>query len=160
MNLKEFTEKYGNKEVEEEKLKELLGMKVSKAWEPEYSEEYWCVGSFGDIYKEFWENMEEDKYKYSIGNCYKTEEEAVFARDKQIFTTKLERDFAENSDDIDWGNGDQNKYHMYIFEDNIKIDSYVSMDIGAPVTTDFGWLQNYIKENEADIKKYYFGKGE
>ena len=160
MNLKEFTEKYGNKEVEEEKLKELLGMKVSKAWEPEYSEEYWCVGSFGDIYKEFWENMEEDKYKYSIGNCYKTEEEAVFARDKQIFTTKLERDFAENSDEIDWGNMYQNKYQMFIYGDDIAKTFYNSTYLGVPVTTNREWLEKYIKENEADIKKYYFGKGE
>lgn len=160
MNLKEFTEKYGNKEVEEAKLKELLGIKESKVWKPVLGETYWYVDSFGDIYQNNGENMLGDKYRYNLGNCYKTEGEAIFARDKRIFMTKLERDFIENSDEIDWGNMYQNKYHMFICEDDIAKSFYNSTYLGVPVTTNRAWLENYIEENEADIKKYYFGKGE
>ena len=159
MNLKEFTEKYGNKEVEEAKLKELLGIKDSKHWKPVLGETYWYVDSFGDIYQDNWENMVGDKHRYSLGNCYKTKEEAIFARERQIFMTKLERDFAENSDEIDWRDSKQRKYNLYLSIGNVGINLQSTVSYGTPVTTDKEWLENYIKENEEEIKKYYFGKG-
>lgn len=160
MNLKEFTEKYGNKEVEEAKLKELLGIKDSKHWKPGLSETYWYVDSFGAIYQDNWEKMVGDKHRYSLGNCYKTEEEAIFERDKRIFMTSLERDFIENSEELDWENVVQNKYNLFIIAGVIRRELHTTVSLGVPVTTNKEWLENYIKENEADIKKYYFGKGE
>ena len=160
MNLKEFTKKYGNKEVEEEKLKELLGIKESKVWKPLFDEQYWYVDGWGDIYQDIWDNTTRiDKHRYSIGNCYKTEEEAVFARDKQIFMTQLERDFIESSDEIDWNNFFQEKYNLLYHneEDDIKIDLCRKINSSVSVTTNKEWLRNYIKENDENIKKYLFG---
>ena len=157
MNLKEFTEKYGNKEVDETELKELLGMKVSKAWEPKYRESYWLIDNFGGVSVSTWDDMIADTNRYNLGNCYKTKEEAIFAREKQIFMTKLERDFIENSDEIDWEDERQRKYNLDLYNGNVGVNRQYVVDFGIPVTTDFGWLQNYIKENEEDIKKYYFG---
>jgi hypothetical protein len=160
MNLKEFTEKYGNKEVEEAKLKELLGIKESKVWKPRLDDNYWWVNSAGEIYQGFWGNTGTQSYRYSVGNCYKTEEEAIFARDKQIFMTKLERDFEENTMPIKWHDQWQEKWYIVKIGGKVVADSFWVTQLYGPATTNKEWLENYIKENEEDIKKYLFGIGE
>lgn len=159
MNLKEFTEKYGNKEVEEQKLKELLGIKDSKVWKPRYGEVYWSVDSVGVVCKGIWGNTHFGSYRYDIGNCYKTEEEAIFARDKQIFMTKLERDFEENTIPIKWKDQWQEKWYIVKIGGKVVADSFWVTQLYGPATTNREWLENYIKENEEDIKKYLFGIG-
>lgn len=158
MNLKEFAEKYGNKEVEEAKLKDLLGITGSNVWKPRPDDSYWYADYAGNIYEGYWNSKREDLYRYSMRNCHKTKEEAIFARDKQIFMTKLERDFVENSEEIDWEDECQTKYGLVMIGLDIKVISYYLMNTGIPVTANREWLENYIKENKADVKKYYFGR--
>ena len=162
MKLNEVIAKYGNADVDESKIKEVLGVKESKVWKPKNDDRVWILTGNSTIIgiKEF--STEECGNYYQAGNCYQTKEEAEFARDKQIFLTKFERYLRENEDEpVDWENESQAKYSL---EFNFRINSKISivansyyMKQGAIYTTNFEALNNFIKDNEADIKKYMFG---
>ena len=76
-----------------------------KIWEPEYGERYWTIGSDGQINNCGWANDYIDLGTYSMGNCFRTKEEATFARETQKIKTELQR-FADEHNDPDqeeWG---------------------------------------------------------
>lgn len=159
IKLKEFTEKYGNKEVEEAKLKELLGIKDSKLFIPKIGERYLYVGEFGNVHDLIrdWNIAHDKLLKHNI--VCRTEEEAEFAREAQAFKVKMKRDFAENSGEIDWGDRNQAKYRIFYNYNISAIDyepSFAHHHGGVFYTTDEEWLEQYIEDNEADIKKYVF----
>ena len=83
MKLNEVIAKYGNQEVDESKIKEVLGVKESKVWKPKEGEYAYLVFASGGI-QAHCSNSETEKF-YDMGMVYKTKEEAEFARDKQIF---------------------------------------------------------------------------
>ena len=162
MKLNEVIAKYGNQEVDESKIKEVLGVKESKVWKPKGDERFYVVAGYGRILSgtsnsmEFWEDY------FDVGNCYKTLEEVEFARDKQIFLTKFERYLRENEDEpVNWKNESQAKYSV---EFNFRINSKICIAVnnyymkqGTIYTTNFEALNSYVKDNESDIKKYMFG---
>ena len=47
-------------------------------WKPENKEEYWYIGYLGDAYNDIWKDCIEDNYFFSIGNVFRTKEEAEF----------------------------------------------------------------------------------
>ena len=159
MKLNEVIAKYGNADVDESKIKEVLGVKKSTVWEPSYDEYYFYYTS-SEIYCTRYSTYV-DQQLFSIGNCFKTKEEAEFARDKQIFLTKFERYLRDNEDEpVDWENQKQNKYYI-MFIHNYK---RISIDVwsllqgqGSIFTTSEDVLEQFIKDNESDIKKYMFG---
>ena len=162
MKLNEVIAKYGNQEVDESKIKEVLGVKESKIWKPKLHEVYYYIGEtgIGTTNKGI-----DNTLKYDLGNFYKTFEEADFAIDKQIFLTKVERYLREYGDEeVDWGNNEQPKFYLKLDVDckSIEIDiEYVSTVQGAFYTTNFEAFEYLKKHHEADIKKYMFGvKGE
>ena len=159
MKLNEVIAKYGNADVDESKIKEVLGVKESKVWKPEFRESYYFVYEDGICSDRFVTSA--DEVRYGLGNCYQTYEEAKFARDKQIFLTKFERYLRENEDEpVDWGNEIQEKYYLYINSntETVSPSSLCYMHFqGTIYTTSLEALQAFIKDNEADIKKYMFG---
>lgn len=162
MKLNEVIAKYGNQEVDESKIKEVLGVKESKVWKPKPTELYWYINQSGLLNYSIFSDYQSDIRQFELGNVYKTKEEAEFARDKQIFLTKFERYLRENEDEpVDWNNESQKKYSVEL---NFRINSKISivannyyMKQGAIYTTNFEALNSYVKENESDIKKYVFG---
>ena len=160
MKLNEVIAKYGNQEVDESKIKEVLGVKESKVWKPKHNERYYFFDYGGTSKDRFITGY--DVSRYELGNCYKTLEEVEFARDKQIFLTKFERYLRENEDEpVDWKNESQPKYSV---EFNFRINSKICIAVnnyymkqGAIYTTNFEALNSYVKDNESDIKKYMFG---
>ena len=58
-------------------------------WKPEINEGYFFIDSVGDVYSTVNDDFESDKYSISIGNAYRTKEEAEHARDKQEVTQRL-----------------------------------------------------------------------
>ena len=162
MKLNEVIAKYGNQEVDESKIKEVLGVKECKVWKPKSKELYWYISPSGNLNNSIFSDYRTDIKQFEIGNIYKTEEEAEFARDKQIFLTKFERYLRENEDEpVDWNNESQQKYSI---EFNFRIKSKISIVVnsyymkqGVIYTTNFEALNSYVKENESDIKKYMFG---
>lgn len=55
-----------------------------KPWKPEYIEQYYFIDKNGDIMATVWRDWHEDIYRYKLGNCYRTEEEAEANRDKWV----------------------------------------------------------------------------
>ena len=159
MKLNEVIAKYGNQEVDESKIKEVLGVKESKIWKPESGERVYTLFGNGKIdYAHV--NLDTEKY-YKIGNVYKTKEEAEFARDKQIFLTKFERYLREKEvEPVDWGDVNQGKYCVTFSAPGkyVYISNWIStLFQGTVFTTSKKVLEQFIKDNEADIKKYMFG---
>ena len=160
MKLNEVIAKYGNADVDESKIKEVLGIKESKVWKPKEGEYAYLVFASGGI-QAHCSNSETEKF-YDMGVVYQTKEEAEFARDKQIFLTKFERYLRENEDEpVDWKNEFQPKHSMEL---NSRINSKICIAVsnyymkqGTIYTTNFEALNSYVKDNESDIKKYMFG---
>lgn len=51
-------------------------------WKPERNDKYFYMSSHGEVCDDKWEEYEEDNDRYSIGNCFRTKEEAEFAAEK------------------------------------------------------------------------------
>ena len=159
MKLNEVIAKYGNADVDESKIKEVLGVKKSTVWEPSYDEYYFYYTS-SEIYCTRYSTYV-DQQLFILGNCFKTKEEAEFARDKQIFLTKFERYLRENEDEpVNWGKSKQSKYYLQYchYDSTILVDVWTRhQNQGAIHTTNLTALQVFVRENESDIKKYMFG---
>lgn len=69
-----------------------------KIWKPECREWYWFIGTDGQIKNCEWENDRVDQGRYSMGNCFRTKEEAEFAREKKKVEVELERYAKEHND--------------------------------------------------------------
>lgn len=160
MKLSEYIAKNGDKEVSQEELNKLLGIKESKVWKPKYDDWYYVIDFYNlEVCKEKWEDENIEKVWYKIGGIYKTEEEAIFARDKKLFEVKMERYLRENEDEeVDWNNVEQVKYSLYFENNSIEIAYWKSCYFqGSILTTSKMALNYFIKDNEQDIKKYLFG---
>ena len=160
MKLNEVIAKYGNQEVDESKIKEVLGVKESKVWKPKHNERYYFFDYGGTSRDRFISSV--DEMRNELGNCFKTFEEAEFAREKQIFLTKFERYLRENEDEpVDWSNFGQNKFAIrldHCDDSRLHFVSWCTVEQqGSIFTTSKEVLQQFIKDNEADIKKYMFG---
>jgi hypothetical protein len=84
-----------------------------KVWKPEIGDEYFYVKTNGEIGSAGWDDIV-DKDRYALGDCFRTKEEAKFAREKLKVIAELKR-FAQkyNTEEIDWNNKNQPKYRMY-----------------------------------------------
>ena len=151
-----------NENVSEDMIKKVLkelGIKESKRWKPEIGEEYWTEPRYAiRCYR--WTGDMVDLYLKSTGNMFKTEEEAQYHLEKIIFLDQMEMEFEDNSDEIRWNSGSTTKYHIHLRLSNNKLEvghwSAVRQQ-GAMLTTNREWLEQYIIDNEEDIKKYCFG---
>ncbi len=94
----------------EDKVKELMKeiemLKQEKTEEFEYNfeefENYWTIGSGGNLYRSMWDNHDLDFERYSQGNVFQTKEEAEREHDKRELLTRF-RQFRDKC------NGDWNK---------------------------------------------------
>lgn len=132
----------------------------NKVWNPEENETYYYSYSDGNIEKATCDNLNVDKNRYAIGNCFKTKEEAEFALEKQKVITELKRFALEhNEEDIDWNDSNQRKCFLSYQHDKniIFIDFYYSVQIYNIYFTSEEIAQAAIKEiGEERLKKYYF----
>lgn len=150
--------------ISDDKAKEILeflGHKESKRYIPELNENYYFILSSGDISGSRYVESSIDLSRLSQGNVFKTEEEAQFESDKRAFNTKAYWDFADNSDELDWSNSTKYKHSLVIKHSNnvVEIDtSYDYQTQGVLYTTNREWLEQWIKDNVSDIKKFWFNK--
>lgn len=93
------------------RLVEKGNKKKSKVWEPADREKYYYVRSDGEVLHGYYEKCcSFDCSIYSIGNCFRTEEEAKFVAEKIKVTAELKRFAEENNKNIDWNDESQDKY--------------------------------------------------
>lgn len=163
MKLKDFLEKHGEVELTEEKekqIKDLLGVKKSKRWEPNDDEMYYYINSNGDVDYNYYD-CENNIFSYFTNNCFKTEEEAEFYLETLKVYYELKNFADENGEKIDWKNDNQTKYTFLLdYEDNkFTYDSAVNFRrISCIYFTSKELIEQAIeKVGEDRIKKYLFG---
>lgn len=102
MTEQEYESKLQDLQNQIEELKKVKIEEENKIWKPKNNEEYYSILSDGMVVHSAWVNTSEDNGSYSIGNCFKTKEEAEFEKEKRIIRTKFKRYLKEHSDKIDF----------------------------------------------------------
>lgn len=158
MNLQEFIKKYGNKDVNEQALKHFLGINDKKYFYPNKHMFYFKIGEFGEVIEHANANSSITAKHFENNELLSTYEEAEEYARKQRFLLQMKRDFLDNTDEIDWDNNTQFKYHLIYVHHFEVVESSVcySQQYSGFYTTNKSWLDQYISENEEEIKKYYF----
>lgn len=119
---------------------QLLGLvekakRSKKIWKPEYGDWYWYISSDGQVDNCEWVNGPIDYGRYSMGNCFRTKEEARIAREKQKIKIELQR-FADERNDQERAAWDGFNEHCGIRYDCLRSDldtstMYQFRDIGV-----------------------------
>lgn len=106
--LQELEKKYKELGEEIERLKN-----EGKVWKPKNGELYYHLTGSANFDNDTWNEHPVDKSRDSIGNCFKTEKEAISVLEKIKIYTELKRLAEEiNTVPIDWENRNQNKYYI------------------------------------------------
>jgi hypothetical protein len=83
---------------------------------PEMNDEYWLIGTeygFSEPCCGRWCNNVFDNFQFSIGNCFRTEEEARFALEKLKVIHELKMYAAEHNEcEMDWADTNQEKISL------------------------------------------------
>ena len=159
MKLQDYISKYGNIEVEEKQLNELLNIKESKVWKPNRGDEYYYIYADGDIKKLIYCGAHYDNDCLLLGNVYQTKEEAEFAVEKRKIEIELQRYADEHNDEIDWNNCNQWKFYIFYdcFNKKIYIDCYLTYKSNDVYFTSKEIAEQAIEAiGEERLKKYYF----
>lgn len=147
------------------KLVEKGNRQVKRRWRGGENDTYYSVSNCGDITSDYEYGCAYDKQSYRLGNYFKTEEEAVFARERQLVYQQLS-DYAleHNTELIDWNNYNQLKWcinYAYAHEELKYCWSGFTRDINQIYFTSEEIAKAAVKEiGEDNIKKYLFGVGE
>lgn len=105
------TENLNKKEVEIlNKLKKKSMQNL--IWKPQNREEFYLVSDAGYTASITWANRTIDMGSWSIGNVFKTKEEAEFAAEKLRVTAELKRYAAKYNDKINWKADNSIKYYF------------------------------------------------
>lgn len=141
-------------------IKDLLG--IEQEWRPKHLEEYWSLlyrGGEWLVDKCVNRHQEITDRRFDFGLVFKTKEQAQEEVNKRNFLQQMELDFKKNSDEIDWDNENQIKHNLIYKHKSGVIDFnyWFTSKHSLLVTTNLEWLEQYIRDNEEDIKKYYFG---
>lgn len=131
-----------------------------KVWKPNKNEKYCYIGGDGDIYHTVNVNLTADDCIFSIGNYFKTDEEAEHMVEKLKVIKELQ-DFAfENRDEeIDWYDKEQDKWEISYKDSNIEpiCNNYYRAQTFNIYFTSLEIAKEAIKTiGEDRIKKYYF----
>lgn len=131
-----------------------------KVWKPNKNEKYCYIGGDGDIYHTVNVNLTVDDCIFSIGNYFKTDEEAEHMVEKLKVIKELQ-DFAiENRDEeIDWYDKEQDKWEISYKDSNVEpiCNNYYRVQAFNIYFASKEITQEAIKKiGEDRIKKYYF----
>ena len=134
----------------------------SKVWSPKKGEKYWYIYNAGDIVDDTNDNSKTDEDRFSIGNCFKTQEEAKHMVEKLKVIKEL-KEFAleNNKEEIDWNNEKQKKYS---FNYNLRSKEFyfiTNLCIKESPASVYFTSEELVKQaiekiGEDQIKKYYF----
>ena len=155
MNKKELQNKIEDLEKQfKEKITELKnqfnsiefeGVKKGVREMPEYQEIYYFFNSDGKIIRTYWYETESDIFRFNIGNCFKTEQEAEEYKEN-LLTKQALKDLAlelNNGVEIDWSDENQNKYVITFYNDLKMLNCYknsFNKDLGQIYCLDYQFL--------------------
>ena len=149
-------------EITEKELKKLEEKKLPrKRWRAKKGKKYWRIYGDGEIADVREINDIYADYNYSIGNYFKTIEEAEFHKNELIYTQML-KDYIYEHDDVelDWNNMSQDKYYLLYNFCNEEIDYYAGTGWtfkiqGTIYTSNLQVLKDAVKFiGEENVKKY------
>lgn len=131
-----------------------------KVWKPNKNEKFCYIGGDGDIYHTVNVNLTADDCIFSIGNYFKTDEEAEHMVEKLKVIKELQ-DFAiENRDEeIDWYDKEQDKWEISYKDSNVEpiCNNYYRAQAFNIYFASKEIAKEAIKTiGEDRIKKYYF----
>lgn len=151
--------------LKEEERNQLLALikksteEKPKVWKPKNGEVYYFINAIGKYEPDVWHGIETDEDMYIFGNCFKTEEEAEFAIEKQKVITEMKRFAQKHNEKIDWNNEYQNKYYLYYDHECecVLIDKKCYMKTSTIYFSSIEIAQQAIETIGADrLIKYYF----
>ena len=147
----DILQKMGIEEVVTERPEE-------KYFIPKLEEKYWFASAAGgvDYFIRAYEGHKGNIIKHS--RVFRTKEEAESEAVRQRVLLQMERDFLDNSDELDWEDDHQKKFRLqYNYRNEriyIEYNSFVKEN--GLYTTNKGWLERYMRDNEENILKHYF----
>lgn len=159
MNKQEIKDKMKELEEQLSKLKEKFDSIESKEFSPKYYDSYYTVIGTGETSYSIWTDDGTDIGRYSIGNCFRTQEEAEFAAEKLKVIAELKRFANLHNEPLDWNDASQCKHYLAFSADDSSIrygfartskqnDIYFSSMILAQQAVE--------TIGEERLKKYYF----
>ena len=144
MDREELLKQKDKLQKELDKLTELISKKDIR-FKPGYGEFYYYLDSLGFIQRTYWNDGPMDSYRYSVGNCFKTEQEAYGYKENLITKQQL-KDLAlelNNGVEIDWSDDKQLKFYIYLgkFQQDLDQDNNIGcLDIGQVYCIDESFL--------------------
>ena len=125
-------------------------------------DEYYYIASDGEILLEHETGCKFDELNFQLGNYFKTENEAIFEKNKrQVYQQLFDYALEHNEEKIKWDNRGQQKICIIFDTHKWKVDvtfTYESKSVGQIYFTSREIAKNAIKEiGEDKIKYYLFG---
>lgn len=80
----------------------------------EYGDKHYCIQSSGDVFLDYWKDIESDNRYFSQGNVFPTEEAAKLEAERRNLLTRFRafRDECNNGWKADWENRNEYKYYI------------------------------------------------
>lgn len=152
-----------NKELDELQAKiNEVQKKIEEAkqaeW-PQRGDKYWYMFGTGEIYDDRWCEGESDRARQSIGNVFKTEEEAEFELERLKVTAELKK-FAMSREEVKRARDVRAVYYLCLDSDN-SLYGYSECSYRTPTLyfADEHTVSEAIRAVGKDrIKQYYFGE--
>lgn len=160
IKLKDIAEKYGEYEIDESKLKEILiEPKPKTVWDIKENDYYYFLDSRGCIGTDTWRNYDKDYERAGIANIFLTREDAEFERERLKVETELLK-YGGTRDMMSLNDSDFKKSFIRYdhYSDNLSIGINYSLNhqgtIYFKTCEDAENAINYIGKDR--IKKYIF----
>lgn len=127
-------------------------------WKPSNGEVYFYIADYNGVQRSHWDDDDYDLFRWSVGNVYKTEEQAERALERMKIRTQLE-DIAlrlNKGINIDWNDVQQEKYFLfYDNEEHILTQDYKTISQSDDVYCVEPFLEVARKEiGEERLAKY------
>lgn len=168
MDKEKLQQNIENMEKELVEMKERLkDLEITSLFKPKEGEKYWFIITCDNqvAWRYFYGDDEYDITRVTMGNCYRTEEDAEKHKRAKITKRKLQElaDRLNGDEKIDWRNQDQDKYSIYFNYSENKLHcafwSY-SREVGAVYCLDKNFLDEAIKELGKEAIIEYIESGE
>lgn len=161
IKLKDIAEKYGEYEIDENKLKEILiEPRPKKIWDLKKGDKYYKFSFDGSITTFEYGNDRHDEALIEIGIGYVTEKEAKFERERLKVEAELLK-YGGTRDMMSLGDENTKKWFMKCIHKqgpSLSIDSYWTVNIQGIIyfKSQEAILNAIAKIGEDRIKKYLF----
>lgn len=108
----------------------------------EYGDKHYCIQSSGDVFLDFWKDIEADNSFFSQGNIFTTKQAAELESNRRNLLTRFKafRDECNGDWELDWDDFTQKKY--YVFYSESKNDICVTYIVFDKRFHTFGYFKN------------------